>query len=64
MDLEEQWAIALGVLSILLLGGGVIFARVISGAPARVIRTVVPIAVLVTFAIYATFVAIARSVVK
>ena len=64
MDLEEQYAIALGVLSLILWAAGFVMGKVLGSAPARVTRTVVPIMGLVTLAIYATFVAIARFNVK
>jgi drug/metabolite transporter (DMT)-like permease len=64
VDLEEKYAIALGILSILLWAGGTVLARSLAHAPARIVRTVVPIAALLTLACYAVFVAIARHVVK
>jgi drug/metabolite transporter (DMT)-like permease len=64
VDIEEKYAVALGILSILLWGGGTVLARSLAQAPARVVRTVVPIAALFTLACYAVFVAIARHVVK
>jgi len=64
VDLEEQYAIALGVLSILLWAGGWVLGKRVAGAPPRVIRVVVPIAAMVTLACFAVFVAIARYNVK
>jgi len=60
VDLEEKYAIALGVLSIVLWGGGWVLGKVVAGAPPRVIRTVVPIAAMLTMACFAVFVAVAR----
>ncbi len=60
MDLEEKYAIALGVLSIILWAGGWVLGKKIAGAPPRVIRTVMPIAAMSTSACFAVFVAIAR----
>ena len=64
MDLEEKYAIALGVLSIILWAGGWVLGKKIAGAPTRVIRTVMPIAAMFTFACFADFVAVARYNVK
>ena len=64
MDLEEKYAIALGVLSILLLIVGTVLGRVLAHAPARVTRTVFPIAAVATLASFFIFVAIARAHVK
>lgn len=64
MDLEEQYAIALGVLSIVLWGGGWLVAKRLASAPPRVIRTVLPIMAMLTMACFAVFVAIARHNVK
>jgi hypothetical protein len=64
VDLEEQYAIGLGVLSIVLLIAGVVVGRVLSHAPARVTRTVFPIAALCTLGAFFLFVAIARAHVK
>ncbi len=64
MDLEEKYAIALGILSIVLWGGGWILGKRLAGAPPRVIRTVLPIAAMLTMASFAVFVAIARYNVK
>lgn len=64
MDLEEKYAIALGVLSIVLWAGGWVLGKKIAGAPPRVIRTVMPIAAMFTFACFAVFVAVARYNVK
>ena len=64
MDLEEKYAIALGVLSVILLVGGTVLGLWLRHAPARVVRTVFPVAALVTLASFATFVFIARLHVK
>jgi drug/metabolite transporter (DMT)-like permease len=64
VDLEEKYAIALGILSIVLWGGGWILGKRLAGAPPRVIRTVLPIAAMLTMASFAVFVAIARYNVK
>jgi drug/metabolite transporter (DMT)-like permease len=60
VDLEEKYAIALGVLSIVLWGGGTVLAKWLSKAPARVTRTVFPIAAVLTLAAFFVFVSIAR----
>ena len=64
MDLEEKYAIALGILSLVLWGGGWVLGKRIAGAPPRVIRTVIPIVAMLTMACFAVFVAIARHNVK
>lgn len=64
MKLEEKWAIALAVLSVLLLVAGVVVGKALSHAPGRVTRTVFPIAALLTLGCYAVFVLIARTNVK
>ena len=64
MDLEEKYAIALGVLSVILLVGGTVLGLWLRHAPARVVRTVFTVAALVTLASFATFVFIARLHVK
>ena len=64
MDLEEQYAIGLGVLSIVLLIVGTVLGRALANAPARVTRTVFPIAAVLTLAAFGTFVVIARAHVK
>jgi hypothetical protein len=64
MKLEEKWALGLAGLSVLLLIAGVVVGRVLAHAPARVVRTVFPIAALLTLASYAVFVLIARTNVK
>jgi drug/metabolite transporter (DMT)-like permease len=60
VDLEEKYAIALGILSILLWGGGWLLGKRIADAPPRVIRVVLPIAAMLTMACFAVFVAVAR----
>jgi drug/metabolite transporter (DMT)-like permease len=64
VDLEEKYAVALGVLSILLWGGGAVLGRSLAKAPPRVIRTVLPIVGLLTLTCFAVFVAVARNHVK
>jgi drug/metabolite transporter (DMT)-like permease len=64
VDLEEKYAIALGVLSLLLWGGGWVLGKRLAGAPPRVIRTVLPIVAMLTLACFAVFVAVARHNVK
>jgi hypothetical protein len=64
VDLEEKYAIALGVLSVILLIAGTVLARALADAPARVTRTVFPIAAVLTLAAFGTFVIIARVHVK
>ncbi len=64
MDLEEQYAIALAVLCLVLWAASFVVGKALGAAPARVTRTVVPVMGLVTFALFAVFVAIARLNVK
>lgn len=64
MDLEEQYAIALGVLCIILWAVSFVVGKALGTAPPRVTRTVVPVLALVTMSIFAVFVAIARFNVK
>jgi hypothetical protein len=64
VDLEEKYAIALGVLSVILLITGTVLARALADAPPRVIRTVFPLAAVLTLAAFGTFVIIARVHVK
>ena len=64
MDLEEKYAIGLGVLSIFLLVVGTAIGAYLRHAPARVVRTVFPVAALLTLASFAIFVFIARLHVK
>ena len=64
MDLEEKYAIGLGALSILLLIIGTVLGRALANAPARVTRTVFPIAAACTLAAFGIFVVIARTHVK
>jgi hypothetical protein len=61
---EDKFAIALGVVCVLLLVVGTGVAKVLSTAPPRVMRTVWPIAAALTGAMFATFVYIARYNVK
>lgn len=64
MDLEEKYAIGLGVLSIFLLVVGSALGVYLRHAPARVVRTVFPIAALLTLSSFAIFVFVARLHVK
>ena len=64
MDLEEKYAVGLGVLSIILLVGGTALGAYLRHAPARIVRTVFPIAALLTLASFAIFVFVARLHVK
>jgi uncharacterized protein HemY len=64
VDLEEKYAVALGVLSVLLLIAGTLLGLWLRHAPARVVRTVFPLAALMTLASFAIFVFIARLHVK
>jgi len=64
VKLEEQYAIGLGGLSVFLLIVGVVLGRALAHAPARVTRTVFPIAAVLCLAAFATFVVIARAHVK
>jgi hypothetical protein len=64
VDLEEKYAIALGVLSILLWAAGWALGLYFRTAPARIVRVVFPIAAVLTLAMFGTFVIIARSHVK
>jgi hypothetical protein len=58
--LEEQYAIALGVMSLVLLGISVVLGKALATAPPRVTRTVLPLAAVLTLTAYFVFVAIAR----
>lgn len=64
MTLEEKYAVALGVLSIVLWAGSFVLAKALADAPNRVIRTVLPVIGVLTVAIFGTFVVIARVHVK
>jgi hypothetical protein len=64
VDLEEKYAVALGVLSIILLAAGTGLGLYFRTAPKRIVRQVFPVAAILTLAAFATFVAIARSHVK
>lgn len=64
VDLEEQYAVALGVLSVILLVAGAVLGLYFRNAPARVVRAVFPVAALATGAVYAVFVFVARLHVK
>jgi hypothetical protein len=64
VDLEEKYAIALGVLSVLILIFGTGLGLFFRTAPARVVRTVFPIAAVLTLGSFAVFVFFARLHVK
>jgi hypothetical protein len=64
VDLEEKYAIALGVLSVILLGAGTALGLYFRTAPARIVRTVFPIAAIVTLAAFGAFVFVARLDIK
>jgi hypothetical protein len=64
VDLEEKYAVGLGVLSIILLIAGTAVGAYVRHAPARIVRTVFPVAALLTLASFAIFVFIARLHVK
>ena len=64
MDLEEKYAVGLGVLSVILLIAGTGLGLYFRRAPARVVRTVFPIAALLTLAAFGIFVFVARLHVK
>jgi hypothetical protein len=64
VDLEEKYAVALGVLSVILLIAGALVGRYFRTAPPRIVRVVFPVAAVVTLACYAIFVFIARLDVK
>jgi hypothetical protein len=60
VPIEEKYAIALGVVSLALLGVSVVLGKALATAPPRVMRTVLPIAAALTLAMYFVFVVIAR----
>jgi len=64
VDLEEQYAIALGILSVVLLGAGALLGAYLRKAPPRIVRQVFPAAALLTLGAFAVFVFIARAHVK
>jgi hypothetical protein len=64
VDLEEKYAVGLGVLSVMLLIAGVGVGLFLRTAPPRIVRIVFPLAALATLAAFATFVFIARVNVK
>jgi hypothetical protein len=64
VDLEEQYAVGLGILSIVLLIVGTGIGLYFRNAPARVVRVVFPIAALATLGCFAVFVWVARVHVK
>lgn len=64
MHIEEKYAIALGVLSAVLLIVGWGVSKAISTAPNSVVRLMVPLTALVTLLSFLVFVLIARVNVK
>jgi drug/metabolite transporter (DMT)-like permease len=60
VDLEEKYAIALGVISLVLWAGSFVLGKALADAPGRVIRTVLPVVAVATLAGFFVFVAIAR----
>jgi len=64
VDLEEKYAVGLGVLSIILLLAGVCLGTFFKTAHGRIVRTVFPIAALLTLAAFGTYVAVARQHIK
>ena len=64
MDLEEQYAVALGALSIVLLILGTVVGLYFRTAPAKIVRQVFPVAAVLTLAAFAIFVFVARVHVK
>jgi len=64
VDLEEKYAVALGVLSIVILGAGWLLGLYFRTAPPRIVRVVFPIAALLTLGAFAAFVMVARYNVK
>ncbi|HEU5035118.1 MAG TPA: hypothetical protein VFT62_10235 [Mycobacteriales bacterium] len=64
MDIEEKYAVALAVICVILWAASFVIGKALGSAPPRVTRTLVPVLALVTMAIFATFVAIARFNVK
>jgi hypothetical protein len=64
VDLEEKYAIALGVLSVIVLGAGWLVGLYFRTASGRIVRTVFPVAALATAACFAIFVYVARANIK
>ena len=64
MDLEEQYAVALGVLSVAILVVGTVIGLYFRTAPPKIVRQVFPVAAVLTLAAFAIFVFIARVHVK
>jgi hypothetical protein len=64
VDLEEKYAIALGILSIAILGAGTALGLYFRTAPPKIVRQVFPVAALLTLAAFGVFVAVARTHVK
>lgn len=64
MKTEDKFVIVLAVFSVLLLIIGTLVSKRLAGAPPRVIRVLWPLVAVVTAALYATLVFIARTNVK
>jgi len=64
VDLEEQYAVALGILSVIILGAGTVIGLYFRTAPPKIVRQVFPVAAVLTLAAFAIFVFIARVHVK
>ncbi len=64
MTTEDKFVIVMAVFSVSLLAAGVGIAKVLSTAPAKVVRTMWPVVAALTGALYATIVFIARANVK
>jgi hypothetical protein len=64
VDLEEKYAVALGILSIFVLGAGTAVGLYFRTAPPRIVRQVFPVAAVLTLAAFAVFVFVARVHVK
>ena len=64
MDLEEKYAVALGVLSVVVLIAGWVLGLYFRTAPPRIVRVVFPIAAVLTLAAFGAFVMVARYNVK
>jgi hypothetical protein len=64
VDLEEKYAVALGILSVVLLGVGTAIGLYFRTAPPRIVRQIFPVAAILTLAAFGVFVAVARAHVK
>jgi hypothetical protein len=64
VHIEETYAIALGLLSAVLLGIGWVVAKAVAVAPNSVVRVVVPVAAMITLLTFFVFVVVARVNVK